>query len=97
MISRLSGYAVHFKIQPVDIPALFGLAEIKVSPVVDQQLIAECCLIVLKCVWPAMEPDKLQGIGRMVCVSDRFKSIECMLLVIQAHGNLRIHPLLPVL
>ena len=82
MIHHLCSDTIYFKIQTVDITPLLRFAEIEICSVVDEQLFAKSGLIIFKRIGPDMQPDKMQGIGRMVDIGYFFKTVKAVVLIV---------------
>lgn len=68
MICNFKCIVLSPEIKSVDITSFFFWREIEIGPAILKQLFTKSSLIVLKCVWPKVEPDKSKGIGRLVFV-----------------------------
>ena len=93
-----SGYgAIHFKFQAVNIASLSCVRKIEFCIAVFQKLVAESRSVIFISVRPQMEPYETKRIGRIIVVSDLFKSVEGLFLIIQGYVDDVVRPLLPIL
>ena len=81
MVFCFCGDASYFKIEPVDIAALFLFRKIKFRIAMAQLLFGERGAIVLVGIGPEVEPDEAQGIGAVVGVGDALKAVERFFLL----------------
>ena len=97
MIFSFNHFFINAEIEPVNKPPVFFPGEVKVCSPVPEQLVTECCFVVFICIWPYVEPDKMQGIRGVIGVLNPGKGIQAVISRIQAYLYAVIHLLLPVM